>query len=176
MTVSNTSWPRQERADVVSGTWLPVVYAAAMGFDGLIAVAAGLWFDARRRRGTTGAGVLALFVIVGAAYGPLAFAATAQAPYFAIAGVALWSIAHSATGSIAKAMIAAIVPRDQRGRAYGLFFLVFGVAWWAGSLMLGVLYDMSPHLAGLAAAVALGLGAAVVFASGRGVTRRREEP
>lgn len=165
-----------ERADVVSGTWLPVVYAAAMGFDGLIAVAAGLWFDARRRRGTTGAGVLALFVIVGAAYGPLAFAATAQAPYFAIAGVALWSIAHSATGSIAKAMIAAIVPRDQRGRAYGLFFLVFGVAWWAGSLMLGVLYDMSPHLAGLAAAVALGLGAAVVFASGRGVTRRREEP
>ena len=41
-------------------------------------------------------------------------------------------------------MIAAIVPRGQRGRAYGLFFLVFGIAWWVGSLLLGALYDRSP--------------------------------
>jgi MFS family permease len=158
-----------ERADVVSSTWLPVVYAAAMGFDGLISLVAGLLFDHRRARGTTGAGVLALFVIVGAAYGPLAFAATAQAPYYAIAGVALWSITHAATGSIAKAMIAAIVPRNQRGRAYGLFFLVFGIAWWVGSLMLGALYDQDPAYSGVACVIALVLGAAVVLASGHGV-------
>jgi MFS family permease len=155
-----------ERADVVSAQWLPVVYAAAMGMDGLVALAAGLTFDRRRARGTTGAGVLALFVLVGAAYGLFAFAATAQTPWFAVAGVALWSITHAATGSIAKAMIAAIVPRDQRGRAYGLFFLVFGVAWWVGSLMLGALYDREPSAAGIAAAVALVLGAGAVMSSG----------
>jgi MFS family permease len=155
-----------ERADVVGTTWLPVIYAAAMGFDGLVSLTAGLLFDRDRKRGRTGAAVLALFVIVGAAYGPLAFAATSSTPWLAAVGVALWSITHAATGSIAKAMIAAIVPKNQRGRAYGLFFLVFGVAWWLGSLALGALYDQSPTLAGATGTVALALGAAVVLWSG----------
>jgi MFS family permease len=155
-----------EKANVLDATWLPVAYAAAMGFDGLISLLAGLLFDHRRGKGTTGAGVLALFVLAGAAYGPLAFSAEGNAYAFAIAGVALWSITHAATGSIAKAMIAAIVPRDQRGRAYGIYFLVFGVAWWAGSLLLGALYDQEPIWAGVASAASLVLGAGVVFASG----------
>jgi len=155
-----------EKAHVVGTTWLPVVYAAAMGFDGVISLSAGLLFDRDRKRGGTGAIVLAAFVIIGAAYAPLAFAASASAPWFAVAGVALWSITHAATGSIAKAMIAAIVPKGQRGRAYGFFFLVFGVAWWAGSLALGALYDQSPGLAGAAATTALALGAGVVLWSG----------
>ncbi|HEU4614235.1 MAG TPA: MFS transporter, partial [Kofleriaceae bacterium] len=146
---------------------LPVVYAAAMGFDGLVALLAGLVFDRRRARGTTGAGVLAAFVIVGAAYGPLAFSAGAHTPYLAIAGVALWSVVAAATDSIAKAMIAAIVPKNQRGRAYGIYFLVFGVAWWFGSLLLGKLYDREPIATGITAAIALVLGAAVVMASGK---------
>jgi MFS-type transporter involved in bile tolerance (Atg22 family) len=72
-------------------------------------------------------------------------------------------------------MIAAIVPRGQRGRAYGLFFLVFGIAWWAGSLLLGAAYDRSHRAAGVIAAAALLLGAAVVMASGLGV-RKRSDP
>jgi MFS family permease len=159
------------KARVVDVEWLPVIYAGAMGLDGLISLAAGLLFDRRRAAGTTGAGVLAGFVIVGAAYAPFAFAASATAPYWAIAGVALWSITHAATGSIAKAMIAAIVPRAQRGRAYGLYFLVFGVAWWGGSLLLGALYDHARALTGPVAAVALVAGAAVVYASGHHVRR-----
>jgi MFS family permease len=159
------------KARVVDTEWLPVIYAGAMGLDGLISLAAGLLFDRRRAAGTTGAGVLAGFVIVGAAYAPFAFAASASAPYWAIAGVALWSITHAATGSIAKAMIAAIVPRAQRGRAYGLYFLVFGVAWWGGSLLLGALYDHARALTGPVAAAALVAGAAVVYASGHRVRR-----
>jgi MFS family permease len=164
------------RADVLDAKWLPVVYAAAMGLDGLVSLAAGLLFDRSRARGGTGAGVLALFVIGGAAYAPLAFGASATAPYLAIGGVALWSATHAATGSIAKAMIAAIVPRAQRGRAYGAFFLVFGVAWWAGSLGLGALYDRSPHLAGAVATTALIAGAAVVMASGWSVRKGSAPP
>ncbi|HEY5946461.1 MAG TPA: MFS transporter, partial [Kofleriaceae bacterium] len=72
-------------AGVLDAKWLPVVYAGAMGFDGLVSLAAGVLFDRSRERGGTGAGVLALFVIIGAAYAPLAFAADASAPYFAIA-------------------------------------------------------------------------------------------
>ena len=53
-------------------------------------------------------------------------------------------------------MIAAIVPRAQRGRAYGVYYLVFGIAWWAGSVLLGWLYDHDAHGPGTVAAVALG--------------------
>lgn len=166
-----------ERAHVVGTTWLPVVYAAAMGFDGIVSLSAGLLFDRDRKAGRTGALVLAGFVLLGAGYAPLAFAADAGTPWFAVAGVALWSIAHAATGSIAKAMIAAIVPKEQRGRAYGLFFLVFGVSWWLGSLGLGALYDAAPHLAGIAGTVALVLGSAVITASSRRVhVARASEP
>lgn len=172
-------WPliayHLDKADVVRGVWLPVVYSAAMGLDGLVALVAGLAFDRRRARGTTGAGVLALFVVIGAAYGPLAFGSSAASPYLAVGGVALWSVVHSATGSIAKAMIAAIVPRAQRGRAYGLFFLVFGVAWWVGSLMLGALYDRDPMYAGIAGTAALLAGAGVVLWSGLGVRKKSNE-
>ena len=74
---------------------------------------------------------------------------------------------RSATESIAKALIAAIVPRAQRGRAYGLYYLVWGVAWWVGSLVLGALYDRARPAASVMAAAALVAGAGIVVWSAR---------
>ena len=155
------------KAHVLAAHWLPIAYSAAMAVDGVTALAAGHLFDHRRKRGGSGAGVVALFVLGGAAYAPLVLGSSASAPYLAIAGVALWAIARSATESIGKAMIAAIVPRGQRGRAYGLYYLVWGIAWWAGSLVLGALYDRDRTIAGAVAATALVAGAAVVALSSR---------
>ena len=164
-------WPllayHMEKAHVLSGQWLPVAYSAAMAVDGVAALVAGHLFDRDRARGRTGAGVVAMFVALGAAYGPLVLSSSGDAPYLAIAGVALWSITRSATESIGKALIAAIVPRGERGRAYGLYYLVWGIAWWAGSLLLGALYDRARALASVAAAVALVAGAGVVALSAR---------
>jgi MFS family permease len=164
-------WPllayHLKSAHVLEGQWLPIAYSAAMAVDGVAALAAGRLFDRDRARGRTGAGVVAVFVLGGAAYAPLALASSRDAPYYAIAGIALWAITRSATESIAKALIAAIVPRGQRGRAYGLYYLVWGVAWWAGSLALGALYDRGHLIAGAVAAAALAAGAVVVAASAR---------
>ncbi|HEY1557808.1 MAG TPA: MFS transporter [Kofleriaceae bacterium] len=160
-------WPliafHLERMHMLATVWLPVVYAGAMGADGLVSLAAGLAFDSSRKRGATGAGVIAVFVIAGAAYAPLAFGDSLA---LAFAGIVLWSIARAATESIGKAMIAALVPHGQRGRAYGVYYLVYGGAWWAGSLLLGWLYDRAPMNAGIAGTVALVAGAAVVAWSG----------
>jgi predicted MFS family arabinose efflux permease len=145
--------------------WLPVAYAAAMGLDGVVALVAGAAFDRSRRRGGTGALVLAGFVVVGAAYAPLVLAADAELPWLAIGGIAAWSIARAATESIGKSLIATIVPRDQRGRAYGVYYVVFGVAWLAGSVALGALYDRDLELTAIVAAGALVAGAAVIAAS-----------
>ncbi|CAN5921758.1 MFS transporter [soil metagenome] len=164
-------WPllayHLQKAEVLSTKWLPVAYAAAMGFDGIAAVIAGTAFDRRRAKGGTGGGVVALFVLIGAAYAPLVLSADAATPYFAIAGIAMWSLARAATESIGKAMIATIVPRGERGRAYGLYYLVWGLAWWAGSLLLGALYDFSRGIASIVATSALVAGALVVIVASR---------
>ncbi len=163
-------WPliayHLDKHHVFTEAWLPVAYAAAMAADGLVSLTAGLAFDRARGKGGTGAGVVALFVVAGAAYAPLAFGSTASTLYLAIAGIALWSVARAATESIGKALIAAIVPRAQRGRAYGVYFVVYGSAWWAGSLLLGELYDIDRTIAGIVATGALLAGAAVVAWSG----------
>jgi MFS family permease len=152
-----------DRANVITTKWLPVAYAAALGLDGLVSLTAGLLFDRARVRGGTGAGVVALYVIAGAAYAPLAFQSGSS---LAIAGIALWTIARAGTESIGKALIAAIVPRSQRGRAYGVYYLVYGLAWWAGSILLGALYERDITLTQATAAAALVLGAAVIAYSG----------
>jgi predicted MFS family arabinose efflux permease len=152
---------------VLSGQWLPVAYSAAMAVDGVAALFAGTLFDRSRVAGRTGAGVVACFVLGGAAYAPLVLASSGDAPYLAIAGIALWAITRSATESIGKALIAAIVPRGERGRAYGLYYLVWGIAWWGGSVVLGALYDRGPMLASGFAAAALVAGAVVVGLSAR---------
>ena len=111
--------------------------------------------------------MIALFVIAGAAYAPLVLASDAQMPYLAIGGIALWSIARSATESIGKAMIAAIVPAAQRGRAYGIYYVVYGGAWWAGSLLLGALYDHDRVAMAIVATGTLVAGAIVIAVSSR---------
>ncbi|MGZ6141644.1 MAG: hypothetical protein ACXWLA_13250 [Myxococcaceae bacterium] len=88
-----------------------------------------------------------------------------------LAGAALWAVAMGAQESIYKAAVARLVPPAQRGRAYGLFFAGFGVAWFVGSTAMGWLYEHSrPGLVTLA--VVAQLAAAPVFlVAARGIAR-----
>jgi MFS-type transporter involved in bile tolerance (Atg22 family) len=45
--------------------------------------------------------------------------------------------------SIMRAAIARIAPAERRGTAYGIFNALYGAAWFAGSVLLGALYDRS---------------------------------
>ena len=82
-------------------------------------------------------------------------------------GVAPRHASTPATESIGKALIATIVPKGERGRAYGLYYLIWGLAWWAGSILLGALYDHSRALASAVASGALVAGSIVVALSAR---------
>ena len=42
-----------------------------------------------------------------------------------------------------RAMIGSMAPRERRGTAFGLFHAVFGIAWFVGSVLLGIIYDHS---------------------------------
>lgn len=57
--------------------------------------------------------------------------------------MALWGIGMGAQESVMRAAIAQIAPAERRGTAYGIFNALYGVAWFAGSVLLGALYGRS---------------------------------
>jgi MFS family permease len=57
--------------------------------------------------------------------------------------MALWGVGMGAQESIMRAAVAGMVPRDKRAFAYGIFTTGYGVFWFLGSALIGVLYDVS---------------------------------
>jgi len=55
----------------------------------------------------------------------------------------LWGVGMGAQESIMRAAIAQMVSVDRRGTAYGIFNMGYGLFWFAGSALMGVLYDVS---------------------------------
>ncbi|GAB4344182.1 MAG: MFS transporter [Leptolyngbyaceae cyanobacterium] len=117
-----------------TGSQIPLLYALAMGVDAIAALAFGRWFDQ--------IGLKSLMVAVGLSlfFAPLVFLGNAQ---LIILGMVLWGIGLGAQESIMKAAVAGIVPADRRGSAFGIFNTGYGLAWFAGSALMGVLYDFS---------------------------------
>jgi MFS family permease len=142
-----------ERVGSVPKEWIAVFYAIAMAVDGVAALVMGRWFDRR------GIAVLVGATALSALVAPLAFGAGFGT---ALAAAALWGIGMGAQESVMRAVIAELTPADRRGTAYGLFNMLFGVAWFAGSALMGWLYDVSiPAL--IAFSVALQCAALPVF-------------
>ena len=101
-----------------------------------------------------GLATLIVAVLCSALFAPLVFLGGF---YPALGGMALWGIGMGAQESILRATIAGMVPRDCRGVAYGVFNSSYGLAWFAGSAAMGILYDVSlPTLIGFSVLIQLG--------------------
>ena len=113
---------------------VPVLYAVAMGIDGLFAALTGVLYD---RLGTRV--LLCLpFVCAGIPF----FAYTdALAP--AIAGIVLWGISLGIQESTMRAAVADMIPTSQRATAYGTFSVFVGVGTLLGGVIAGALYTVS---------------------------------
>lgn len=133
------------KAHVVAASLIPVFYALAMAAGGIGALIFGKLFD------RIGLVVLAPVTLIVAAYAPLAFLGGSS---LALAGTLLWGVGLGAHESVMQAAVAHLVPHEKLGSAYGLFGAAFGVAWFAGSVVLGAAYDASPAIAALVAAIA----------------------
>ena len=148
-----------QKTKLVSPALIPVLYAIAMGVEGLSALLAGKLFD---RMGTP---VLLLGVLLAASSNPLVFFGSFPA---AVAGMALWGAGMGALQSTMRARISDLAPVENRGAAYGIFNTVYGVLWFAGSSTVGILYGWS-----LAAAVAFAIGAQLAAIPLLLIARRR---
>src|ERR1019366_243668 len=83
-------------------------------------------------------------------------------PAGAIASVACWATGLGAQDACLRSGIAKVVSMNKRGGAFGAFNGVYGVMWFLGSAVMGLLYSRS--LMGLVVfGVAAQLGAAAMF-------------
>jgi MFS family permease len=123
-----------EKTSSVPDSWIPLLYAVAMGVDALAALAFGRWFD------RIGIRILMVVSLISALFAPLVFLGGFT---LALLGMALWGIGMGAQESILRAAIAGMVSRDRRGSAYGIFNTGYGLFWFLGSALMGVLYDVS---------------------------------
>jgi predicted MFS family arabinose efflux permease len=123
-----------QQARTVSAPIVPVFYAVAMAVSGTGSLIFGRLYD------KAGIGVLIPLSIVAAAYAPLVFLGGV---WSAVAGVAVWGLGMGVQESIIPAAVAPMVAPDRRASAYGLFTGVYGTAWVAGSVVIGLLFDVS---------------------------------
>jgi predicted MFS family arabinose efflux permease len=105
-----------------------------MGVDALAALVFGRWFDQR------GLMVLAVSTFLSALFAPLVFWGGFG---LALAGMVLWGIGMGAQESVMRAAIGVLIAPDKRGTAYGLLNTGYGLFWFGGSVLMGLLYDVS---------------------------------
>jgi len=118
----------------VSDEWIPIFYAIAMGVDALAALLFGRLFD------RIGISILIVSALISSLFAPLVFLGGF---YFALLGMVLWGIGMGAQESIMRAAVAGMVSMDRRGSAYGIFNTGYGIFWFLGSALMGILYDIS---------------------------------
>ncbi len=119
---------------VVPGVWVPVFYAIAMGVGGAGSLLFGRLFD------KMGIRILVPLTLLAALFAPLAFLGGF---WVALIGVALWGLGIGVHESIIPAAVAPMVPVQRRASAYGLFTAGYGIFWFLGSAVLGILYGIS---------------------------------
>ena len=105
-----------------------------MGVGAVGALILGRLFDINQRATVYGG------VIVAALFAPLVFLGGSA---MALLGMILWGIGMALTESVLLSLVAGVVEPAKRATAFGLFDTGFGVAWFVGSALMGVLYQTS---------------------------------
>lgn len=122
------------KAQVVPATWIAIFYSVAMAVSGSGSLLFGRMFDRH------GFKVLVTVTVIAAGFAPLVFFGGF---WMALAGAALWGLGMGVHESIIPAAVAPMVASERRATAYGLFTAGYGIAWFVGSAIIGILYDRS---------------------------------
>ena len=123
-----------EGAKIATPAEIPLLYAAAMGVNGLTALIFGRLFD------RFGLATLVCGILISLLSLPLGFLGGAAG---AIASVTCWATGLGAQDACLRSGIATVVSMNKRGGAFGAFNAVYGIAWFLGSAVMGLLYGHS---------------------------------
>lgn len=114
---------------------LPLLYAGAMLVDAIAALVFGHLYD---KKGTR---ALVISTLLSAPFSLFIFGIKSE--WAILFGLVLWGIGMGAQESILKAAVTSMVPKKNRASGYGIFECSFGIFWFLGSWLLGVLYSKS---------------------------------
>lgn len=114
---------------------IPLIYAGAMLVDAISALIFGIMYD------RNGVKALVVSTIISAPFSLFIFGFNNI--YAVLLGIILWGVGMGAQESILKAAVTSVVPKSSRATGYGIFEMSFGVFWFLGSWLLGVLYDIN---------------------------------
>lgn len=123
-----------EKVSLLSGAGLPAVYTLSMGLSAVSSLVLGRLFD------WYGIYVLMFTVALTALFPPLIFYGSFE---LSILGVLLWGVGMGAHESLMKSMVASLTPARWRASYFGIFNTAYGIAWFLGSVIIGLLYDVS---------------------------------
>ena len=113
---------------------VPAFYAIAMAAGAVASLIVGELLD------TFGLPVVILAAGLAAFSAPLVFLC-GMIP--ALVGITLWGIGMGVQDSALKAILSGVVGPEKRGTAFGVFDTGYGIAWFAGSAIMGLLYEVS---------------------------------
>ena len=120
---------------VIAPSLVPVLYA----LGNLAAGGAALWLG--RAYDTHGLRVLVQATLVPALFAPLVMLG---GPTGAVVGMFLWGVGFGAHDTLLRAAIADRVEKERRASVLGAFNACYGLSWFLGSVLLGLLYDRDP--------------------------------
>ncbi len=123
---------RFQKAAIVPQSVTPVLYSLAMALGAISALVFGRLLD------KFGLPILLLSFFLSALFAPLVFLGGFAA---AVVGMAFWGIGMGAQDSLLKAVLVDVIPPERQSTAFGVFDTGFGIAWFAGSAVMGWLYD-----------------------------------
>jgi MFS family permease len=123
-----------QKTALISANFIPIFYAVAMGVDGIAALVFGRLFD------RIGLSIMIVVALLSALFAPMVFLGGF---YLAFLGMIVWGISMGAQESIMRSSVAVMSEVTKRGSAYGIFNTVFGISWFIGSLIMGILYSFS---------------------------------
>jgi MFS family permease len=118
----------------VPSNWIAIFYSVAMATSGTGSLVAGRLFD---RYGFV---VLVILTAVSALFAPLVFLGGF---WLALSGVAIWGLGMGVHESIIPAAVTPMASVSRRASAYGTFTACYGIFWFLGSAIIGIMYDIS---------------------------------
>ena len=113
---------------------IPTLYAIAMAIDAVVAIIIGKTYDKMGFATLISIPLLTL---------PIAFLGFSQNSIFVILAVILWGAVMGIQETIMRAAIADITSINNRGKAYGIFNTIYGLALLIGGVTMGFLYEYS---------------------------------
>lgn len=125
---------RFQRDHIAAASGISVWFAVAMAVGAISAPLLGRFFD------RIGGPVVVVAILLTSAATPFAFLGTGA---MAGAGVALWGVGIAVQDALLLALVSTVLTKRRRATSFGLYDLIFGSAWFIGSVIAGLLLDRS---------------------------------